>query len=226
MGTKNGTIKKTSLEAYSRPRQNGINAITINEGDKLLNVCLTNGSHHVVMATNSGRAIHFKESDVRPMGRNATGVRGIWLGKDENVIGMVCVDPESGHDLLVVSEKGYGKRSDIDDYRITKRGGKGVKTLNVTDKTGKLVAIKDVKDDYDLMIINRSGIAIRLAVKELRVMGRATQGVKLIRLGENDEISAVEKIEFVEELEIDENSEMKNETSNKEEPLTNEENTN
>jgi len=198
MGTKNGTIKKTKLESYSRPRQNGINAITINEGDRLLDVRLTNGNHHVVMATNSGRAIHFKESDVRPMGRMATGVRGIWLGKDEWVVGMVCVDPEEGSDLLVVSEKGYGKRSDIDDYRITKRGGKGVKTISITEKTGKLVAIKDVKDEDELMIINKSGIAIRMEVKELRVMGRATQGVKLIRLGENDEISAIEKIEFVE----------------------------
>lgn len=230
MGTQNGTIKKTKLESYSRPRQNGINAITINEGDRLLDVRLTNGNHHVVMATNSGRAIHFKESDVRPMGRMATGVRGIWLGKDEWVVGMVCVDPEEGSDLLVVSEKGYGKRSDIDDYRITKRGGKGVKTISITDKTGKLVAIKDVKDEDELMIINKSGIAIRMAVKELRVMGRATQGVKLIRLGENDEISAIEKIEFVESDsdEILDNLEGNNETleSNDSQEPNNEDNPN
>ncbi|MDH5610361.1 MAG: DNA gyrase subunit A, partial [Cyclobacteriaceae bacterium] len=199
MCTRNGTIKKTSLEAYSRPRQNGINAIRVNEGDKLLNVKLTNGESHVVIATDSGRAIHFKEGDVRPMGRNAAGVRGIWMGAKELVIGMVCVDPEEAPNLLVVAERGYGKRSDLADYRITKRGGKGVKTLNITDKTGKLVAIKDVSDSDQLMIINKSGIAIRLAVSELRVMGRATQGVKLIRLNDDDQISAVEKIEMDED---------------------------
>ncbi len=199
MCTQNGTIKKTSLEAYSRPRQNGINAITINDGDRLLNVRLTDGDSHVVIANNAGRAIHFHESQVRPMGRMAAGVRGMWLDKDEIVVGMVCVKQEEESDLLVVSEKGYGKRSDLGDYRITNRGGKGVKTLNVTEKTGKLVAIKDVTDEHDLMIINKSGIAIRMSCGELRVMGRATQGVKLIKLNDSDEISAVAKIDVMEE---------------------------
>lgn len=194
MCTLNGTIKKTSLEAYSRPRLNGINAITINEGDKLLNVRLTDGDNHVVIATNTGRAIHFKESDVRPMGRMAAGVKGVRIDEQEFVIGMVCVSHKNPPQLLVVSEKGYGKRSELEDYRITKRGGKGVKTMNITDKTGSLVAIKDVTDLDDLMIINKSGIAIRMEVASMRVMGRATQGVKLIRLNEGDEISAVEKI--------------------------------
>ncbi len=200
MCTKKGTIKKTSLEAYSRPRQNGINAITINDGDLLLQARLTNGDSHVVIATNSGRAIHFHESDVRSMGRTAAGVRGISIDeKSEIVVGMVCVSHEENPTLLVVSDKGYGKRSDLGDYRITKRGGKGVKTLNVTDKTGKLVAIQDVNDLDELMIINKSGIAIRTPVSDLRVMGRATQGVKLIRLNDNDQISAVEKIEYIEQ---------------------------
>ncbi len=201
MCTTNGTIKKTALEAYSRPRQNGINAITINEGDKLLSVRLTDGDSHVVLATNSGRAIHFHEADVRAMGRMAAGVRGISINESsERVIGMVCVNLAENRNLLVVSEKGFGKRSDLADYRITKRGGKGVKTMNVTDKTGDVVAIQDVIDPDELMIINKSGIAIRTPVSDLRVMGRATQGVKLIRLNENDEISAVEKIEFIEEV--------------------------
>ncbi|MEM9856773.1 MAG: DNA gyrase subunit A [Bacteroidota bacterium] len=198
MCTQNGTIKKTTLEAYSRPRQNGINAITIKEGDRLLEVKLTNGSNHIVIAKKLGKAIRFNESDVRPMGRMAAGVRGVTLeGDEDKVVGMVCISRDDAN-LLVVSEKGYGKRSDIDDYRITKRGGKGVKTINVTDKTGKLVAIKEVIDSDDLMIINKSGITIRMAVEDLRVMGRATQGVKLIRLNENDEISSVEKIERIE----------------------------
>ncbi|MEM8565395.1 MAG: DNA gyrase subunit A [Bacteroidota bacterium] len=198
MCTENGTIKKTALEAYSRPRQNGINAITVKEGDKLLEVKLTNGTNHIVIAKRQGKAIHFNESDVRPMGRMASGVRGVTLeGNDDKVVGMVCISRDDAN-LLVVSEKGYGKRSSIDDYRITKRGGKGVKTINVTDKTGKLVAIKEVIDSDDLMIINKSGITIRMAVENLRVMGRATQGVKLIRLNDNDEISSVEKIEKIE----------------------------
>lgn len=201
MCTQKGTIKKTSLEAYSRPRQNGINAITINEGDRLLNVCLTNGNKDIVIAVQSGRAIRFHESEVRSMGRVAAGVRGISVAGDEDkVVGMVCVENNETN-LLVVSEKGYGKRSSISEYRITKRGGKGVKTLNVTPKTGKLVAIKDVIDSDELMIINRSGITIRIAVKDLRIMGRATQGVKLIRLNDSDEISSVEKIE-IEDAEI------------------------
>jgi len=198
MCTKKGTIKKTSLEAYSRPRRNGINAITIHEGDKLLNVSLTNGDNHVIIASNAGKAINFHEGDVRSMGRMAAGVRGMSISDKEFVVGMVCVDYKNPPNLLVVSEKGYGKRSELEDYRITKRGGKGVKTLNVTDKTGQLVAIKDVVDGDELMIINKSGIAIRMSVDALRVMGRATQGVRLIKLNETDEISAVQKISNIE----------------------------
>ncbi len=216
MCTENGTIKKTTLEAYSRPRQNGINAITIKEGDRLLNVSLTNGSNHIVIAKTGGKAIHFHESDARPMGRTASGVRGVRLEGDDKVVGMVCISREDSN-LLVVSEKGYGKRSDIDDYRITKRGGKGVKTINVTEKTGKLVAIKEVIDTDDLMIINKSGITIRMAVENLRVMGRATQGVKLIRLNDNDEISSVEKIEQIEGVEGEETDESSNDSENNEE---------
>ncbi|MFT6826825.1 MAG: DNA gyrase subunit A [Roseivirga sp.] len=198
MCTQQGTIKKTSLEAYSRPRTNGINAITINEGDRLLEVKFTNGDNHIIIGAKSGRAIHFHESNVRPMGRNAAGVRAVRLAnEDDRVIGMVCVNREEAN-LLVVSENGYGKRSLIDDYRITKRGGKGVKTINITDKTGNLVAIKEVVDSDDLMIINKSGITIRISVESMRVMGRATQGVKLIRLNEGDAISSVEKIINVE----------------------------
>jgi len=191
MCTQQGTIKKTTLEAYSRPRSNGINAITIREGDKLLEVKLTNGDNHIVIAKKSGRAIHFHEQGVRPMGRTAAGVRGVTLESEtDRVVGMVCVSRDES-DLMVVSEKGYGKRSSIDDYRITKRGGKGVKSINVTPKTGELVAIKEVVDTDDLMIINRSGITIRMEVKSVRVMGRATQGVKLIRLNEGDKISSI-----------------------------------
>src|SRR5258708_500386 len=195
MCTRKGTIKKTSLEAYSRPRANGINAININEGDSLLEANLTSGTSEIVMALKSGRAIRFNEAKVRPMGRTATGVRGITLENEEDeVVGMISIDnPETT--VLVVSEKGYGKRTDIDDYRVTNRGGKGVKTLNVTDKTGKLVAIKGVTDNEDLMIINKSGIIIRIAISELRTMGRATQGVRLITLKGDDEIASVAKIE-------------------------------
>ena len=199
MCTQKGTIKKTSLEAYSRPRKNGINAITINEGDKLLDVSLTDGNNHVIIACNTGKAINFHESDVRVMGRLAAGVRGMSIAESEYVIGMVCVNHQKPVNLLVVSEKGYGKRSGLENYRITKRGGKGVKTLNITEKTGKLVAIKDVVDGDELMIINKSGIAIRTSVDALRVMGRATQGVKLIKLNEDDEISAIEKISLIED---------------------------
>jgi DNA gyrase subunit A len=195
MCTRKGTIKKTSLEAYSRPRANGINAININDGDTLLEANLTSGTSEIVMALKSGRAIRFNEAKVRPMGRTATGVRGITLEDDnDEVVGMISIDnPETT--VLVVSEKGYGKRTDIDDYRVTNRGGKGVKTLNVTDKTGKLVAIKGVTDKEDLMIINKSGILIRIAISELRTMGRATQGVRLITLKGDDEIASVAKIE-------------------------------
>lgn len=203
MCTDNGVIKKTTLEAYSRPRQNGINAITIREGDRLLDVSLTNGSNHIIIAKKLGKVVHFKESDVRSMGRMAAGVKGVTLESDKDrVVGMVCVSREDSN-LLVVSEKGYGKRSAIEDYRITKRGGKGVKTINVTDKTGKLVAIKEVVDSDDLMIINKSGITIRMAVEKLRVMGRATQGVRLIKLSDEDEISSVEKIEAIDIEELD-----------------------
>lgn len=199
MCTKKGTIKKTSLEAYSRPRANGINAININEGDQLLEACLTSGTSEIVMALRSGRAIRFNESTVRPMGRTATGVRGITLGSEsDEVIGMISVDdPETT--VLVVSEKGYGKRTDIEDYRVTNRGGKGVKTISVTEKTGNLVAVKGVNDTEDLMIINKSGIVIRISVEELRVMGRATQGVRLINLKGDDEIASITKVDREEE---------------------------
>ncbi len=201
MCTKKGTIKKTSLESYSRPRVNGINAININEGDVLLEACLTNGQSEIVMALRSGRAIRFNESTVRPMGRTATGVRGVRLAHDKDeVVGMIAVNnPEVT--VLVVSEKGYGKRTDIEDYRVTNRGGKGVKTINVTEKTGQLVSIKDVTDGEDLMIINRSGIVIRIPVSALRVMGRATQGVRLISLKGDDEIASVTKIDHEEDEE-------------------------
>ncbi|MEO7212380.1 DNA gyrase subunit A [Mucilaginibacter sp.] len=203
MCTKKGVIKKTSLEAYSRPRANGINAININEGDSLLEATLTTGSSEIVMALQSGRAIRFNESTVRPMGRTATGVRGISLDSDnDEVVGMIAIDDKETT-VLVVSEKGYGKRTDIDDYRVTNRGGKGVKTLNVTEKTGKLVAIKGVTDKEDLMIINKSGIIIRIAIAELRTMGRATQGVRLITLKGNDEIASVAKVDHDEDEELD-----------------------
>lgn len=203
MCTKKGTIKKTTLEAYSRPRSNGINAININEGDELLEANLTSGTSEIVMALRSGRAIRFNESKVRPMGRTATGVRGITLsGPTDEVVGMISVESNEST-ILVVSENGYGKRTDIDDYRVTNRGGKGVKTLNVTEKTGQLVSIKDVTDKDDLMIINRSGIVIRIAMSHLRVMGRATQGVRLITFKGNDSIASVAKVEHDDEEELD-----------------------
>jgi len=205
MATKNGQVKKTPLEQYSRPRTNGINAITIREDDILLEAKLTTGDSQVMLAVKSGKAIRFEEGKTRPMGRNASGVRGITLaGPEDEVIGMIAVDdPESN--ILVVSENGYGKRSSIEDYRITNRGGKGVKTINVTEKTGKLVAIKNVTDSDDLMIINKSGIAIRMAVQDLRVMGRATQGVRLIKVREDDSIAAVAKVMHDDdEIELDE----------------------
>ena len=202
MCTKNGTIKKTLLDAYSNPRVTGINAITINEGDQLLEVLLTNGQAEIVMALKSGRAIRFNESTVRPMGRTAAGVRGITLGgATDEVIGMIGInDPATT--VLVVSEKGYGKRSDIDDYRVTNRGGKGVKTINITDKTGNLIGIKAVNETDQLMIINKSGLTIRMEVVDLRVMGRATQGVRLIKLNEDDEIASLAKIAEVKEDEL------------------------
>ena len=205
MATKKGQVKKTPLEQYSRPRTNGINAITIREDDTLLEAKLTTGDSQVMLAVKSGKAIRFEEEKTRPMGRNASGVRGITLGgPDDEVIGMIAVDDQES-DILVVSENGYGKRSSIEDYRITNRGGKGVKTINVTEKTGNLVAIKNVTDNDDLMIINKSGIAIRMAVEDLRVMGRATQGVRLIKVREEDSIAAVAKVMHDEdEVELDE----------------------
>jgi DNA gyrase subunit A len=206
--TRQGVIKKTSLEAYSRPRQNGVNAITIREDDQVISVRLTDGKKHVILANKNGRAIRFSEEAVRTMGRTATGVRGMTLDEDgeDAIIGMICMDPGSENTILVVSEQGFGKRTHLDDengepvYRITNRGGKGVKTLNITEKTGKLVAIKSVSDEHDLMIINKSGITIRLKISDIRTMGRATQGVRLINLEKrNDQIASVCKVNTGEE---------------------------
>jgi DNA gyrase subunit A len=219
MATKKGQVKKTSLEQYSRPRSNGINAITIKDGDVLLEAKLTTGQSQVVIAIKSGKAIRFEENKTRPMGRNASGVRGIRLANNQDeVIGMVSVN-DMDSDILVVSENGYGKRSKLEDYRMTNRGGKGVKTISITEKTGSLVSIKNVSDSDDLMIINRSGIAIRMEVESLRVMGRATQGVRLINLRDDDTIAAVakvlkddEEIEDVEDIEVDMTSQPENES--------------
>jgi DNA gyrase subunit A len=203
MATKKGTVKKTSLEQYSRPRTNGINAITIKDGDELIEAKLTTGTSHVFLGLKSGKAIRFEENKTRPMGRNASGVRGITLADaSDEVIGMISVN-NLEENVLVVSERGYGKRSDVEDYRITNRGGKGVKTISITEKTGKLVAIKNVTDSDDLMIINKSGIAIRMSVEDLRVMGRATQGVKLINIKGEDSIAAVAKVMKEEDVEDD-----------------------
>jgi DNA gyrase subunit A len=222
MCSQNGVVKKTSLEAYSRPRANGINAITIREGDSLLEAKLTNGKCDILLASLAGQAVRFPEEKVRDMGRTASGVRGIRLtnanvpdeadsedetdevaaapASDNRVIGMICVERgDTNHQILVVSEKGFGKRSDIEDYRITNRGGKGVKTINITEKTGKLIAIKAAGNDEDLMIINKSGIAIRTPVTAIRVAGRATQGVKLINLRGNDTIASVTQVPRAEE---------------------------
>lgn len=199
--SKKGIIKKTTLEAYSRPRQNGVNAITIKEGDQLLEAKLTNGEKDIMLAVKSGKAIRFPEHKVRPMGRTASGVRGITLNDEEDeVIGMICIEPEKAN-VLVVSENGYGKRSDIEDYRITNRGGKGVKTINLTEKTGKLISLIDVTDEDNLMIITKSGLTIRLEVSSLRVMGRNTQGVRLINLRNDDAIAAVAKVSVAKEEE-------------------------
>jgi DNA gyrase subunit A len=194
MCTKKGQVKKTSREQYSRPRSNGINAITIKEDDELLEAKLTNGNSQILIAVKSGKCIRFEENKTRPMGRNASGVRGVRLKdqKDE-VVGMISVN-DMDSDILVVSENGYGKRSKLEDYRITNRGGKGVKTISITEKTGNLVSLKNVSDGDDLMIINKSGIAIRMEVNTLRVMGRATQGVRLINIKDNDSIAAVAKV--------------------------------
>jgi DNA gyrase subunit A len=224
MATKKGQVKKTSLEQYSRPRTNGINAITIKEGDELLEAKLTTGESQVMLALKSGKAIRFEEAKTRPMGRGASGVRGITLAHNsDEVIGMISVDDMESN-ILVVSENGYGKRSSLEDYRITNRGGKGVKTISITDKTGSLVSIKNVTDEDDLMIINKSGIAIRMAVEDLRVMGRATQGVKLINLKGNDSIAAVAKV--MKEEEEEEAEDLSTEASTSEETSNPENSTN
>jgi len=211
-GTQSGVVKKTLLEAYSRPRQNGVIAIGLRDDDQVISVRLTDGKKDIIMANRNGRAIRFNEEDVRPMGRTATGVKGMTLDEDggDYVIGMICMDPDSKDTILVVSEQGYGKRTMLNDedgepvYRITHRGGKGVKTLNITEKTGKLVAIKSVTDDNDLMIINKSGITIRVKISDIRTMGRATQGVRLINLEKrNDEIASVCKVNSEEEMDGD-----------------------
>ncbi|MDY9918899.1 DNA gyrase subunit A [Proteiniphilum saccharofermentans] len=226
--TQQGIVKKTPLEAYSRPRQNGVNAITIREDDRVISVRLTDGNQHVILANRNGRAIRFAEKDVRPMGRTATGVRGMTLDDDgqDCIIGMICMKPDSEDTILVVSEQGFGKRTKLNDedgepvYRITRRGGKGVKTLNVTEKTGKLVAIKSVTDDNDLMIINKSGVTIRVKISDLRIMGRATQGVRLINLEKrNDQIASVCKVNSDEE-EIEEIGDMENISGETEETNT------
>ncbi len=209
--TEQGVIKKTLLEAYSRPRQAGVIAMGLREDDKVISVRMTDGTKDIIMANRNGRAVRFDEADVRPMGRTATGVRGMRLDEDgdDRVIGMIAMDSNSSESIMVVSEQGYGKRTLLNDengepvYRITRRGGKGVRTLNITDKTGKLVSIKSVTDENDLMIINKSGITIRLSISEIRLTGRATQGVRLINLDKrNDEIASVCKVNSLDEDEI------------------------
>ncbi len=211
--TKKGIIKKTSLEAYSRPRQNGVNAITIREDDQLLEARMTNGTNHIMMAVRSGKAVKFEDSSVRPIGRTASGVRGITLGHEQDeVVGMVCVETEN-EDILVVSENGYGKRSKIGDYRLTNRGGKGVKTINITEKTGELISIKSVNDSSDLMIITQTGLTIRLSIAELRILGRTAQGVRLINLKEGDQIASITIVPSAEDEtdELSENADNNNE---------------
>ena len=205
MCTKNGTIKKTKLEAYSRPRANGVNAIVIREDDQLIEAKLTSGSAEIMIAAREGKAIRFNESTVRPVGRTSMGVRGIALDEGDEAIGMICIEPDNKQDVLVLSENGYGKRTDLDEYRITNRGGKGVKTINITEKTGKLISIQAVGDNNDLMIINRSGITIRTSVEQIRVAGRATQGVRIIKLREGDAIASVMAVPQSEEESADEN---------------------
>jgi DNA gyrase subunit A len=220
--TQKGVIKKTSLEAYSRPRQNGVNAITIREGDQLLEARMTNGSNHIMMAVRSGKAVRFEDSHVRPMGRTASGVRGIALGHDKDeVVGMVCVENEN-EDILVVSENGYGKRSKIEDYRLTNRGGKGVKTINITEKTGSLISIKSVDDSNDLMIITQAGLTIRMPVSQLRIIGRAAQGVRLINLKEGDKIASVTIVPAAEDQNEEPGSQVENNdlSENSEDQLT------
>lgn len=203
MCTKNGTIKKTKLEAYSRPRANGVNAIVIREDDQLIEAKLTSGKAEIMIASREGKAIRFNEDTVRPVGRTSMGVRGIALEEGNDAVGMICVEPDSKQDVLVLSENGFGKRTDLDEYRITNRGGKGVKTINITEKTGQLISIQAVTDQNDLMIINRSGITIRTSVEQIRVAGRATQGVKIINLREGDAIASVMAVPKSEDNEVE-----------------------
>ncbi len=205
MCTRDGIVKKTKLEEYSRPRQNGVNAIVVREGDQLLEAKITSGEAEIMIAARGGKAIRFNEGKVRPIGRVGMGVRGIELDEGDEVIGMICIEPDSKQDVLVLSENGYGKRTDLDEYRVTNRGGKGVKTINITDKTGDLIAIQAVTDENDLMIINRSGVTIRTKVEQIRVAGRATQGVKIINLREGDVIASVMAVPVSDEEEIEEN---------------------
>jgi DNA gyrase subunit A len=207
MCTANGIIKKTSLEEYSRPRTNGVNAITVKDDDMLLTALITSGNSEILMAARNGKAIRFHESNVRAIGRTGVGVKGIEIDDDDRVVGMIAIEPDKKDDILVVSENGYGKRSDLEDYRITNRGGKGVKTINITEKTGNLVAIKAVSDENDLMIINKSGIAIRMSVDSLRIMGRATQGVRVINLRSGDSIASVAVVPAQDEKDSNETTE-------------------
>ncbi|MBQ5717824.1 MAG: hypothetical protein IIV66_01450 [Alistipes sp.] len=202
MCTRRGTIKKTLVEAYSRPRANGIKAIVVREGDELIDARITSGNADILIAAREGKAIRFNENTVRAIGRVGAGVRGISIEDDDEVVGMIAIEPDQKQDVLVISENGFGKRTDLDEYRITNRGGKGVKTINVTDKTGKLVSIQAVTDDNDLMVINRSGVVIRTAVEQIRLAGRATQGVKVINLREGDQIASVVAVPKTEEPEL------------------------
>ena len=207
MCTREGVIKKTKLEAYSRPRQNGVNAIVIREGDRLIEAKITSGNAEIMIAARGGKAIRFNESTVRAIGRVGAGVRGIALDEGDEVVGMICIEPDAKKDVLVLSENGYGKRTDLDEYRITNRGGKGVKTINITEKTGELISIQSVTDDNDLMIINRSGVTIRTEVSQIRLAGRATQGVRIINLREGDAIASVMAVPASEEEETVANEE-------------------
>ena len=208
LATKKGVVKKTTLEAYSRPRTNGVIAVNVREGDELIEAILTDGNSHIMLASKEGKCVRFDETAVRSIGRTGTGVRGIEISEKNEVIGMICVEPDNKEKtILVVSENGFGKRSMLDDYRITSRGCKGVKTINITDKTGELIALKAVTDDKDLMIINRSGITIRVAASTIKVAGRATQGVKLINIKETDSIAAVCVVPKSEDLKAQEAAE-------------------
>ena len=203
MCTREGVVKKTKLKEYSRPRQTGVNAIVIREGDRLIEAKITSGDAEIMIAARGGKAIRFNESAVRPIGRVGQGVRGITLDEGDEVIGMICIEPDSKQDVLVLSENGYGKRTDLDEYRVTNRGGKGVKTINITEKTGDLISIQAVTDENDLMIINRSGVTIRTKVDQIRLAGRATQGVKIINLREGDVIASVMAVPVSEEEEVE-----------------------